>query len=52
MLNRLEKTQQQWGGYSDVIDYWLTLRQELLVEYCKVAGLSGTKNTVCQQRQN
>lgn len=43
MLNRLEKTQQQWGGYSDVIDYWLTLRQELLVEYCKVAGLSGTK---------
>lgn len=43
MLNKLEKTQQQWGGYSDVIDYWLTLRQELLVQYCKVAGLSGSK---------
>ncbi|CZF85330.1 Regulator of sigma D [Grimontia celer] len=41
MLNKLEKAQQQWGGYSDVIDYWLTLRQELLVQYCKVAGLSG-----------
>ncbi|MDD1795827.1 Rsd/AlgQ family anti-sigma factor [Enterovibrio makurazakiensis] len=41
MLNKLEKAQQQWGGYSDVIDYWLTLRQELLVEYSKVAGLSG-----------
>ncbi|KXF80379.1 Rsd/AlgQ family anti-sigma factor [Enterovibrio coralii] len=41
MLNKLEKAQQQWGGYSEVIDYWLTLRQELLVEYSKVAGLTG-----------
>ncbi|MCC4798809.1 anti-RNA polymerase sigma 70 factor [Enterovibrio norvegicus] len=45
MLNKLEKAQQQWGGYSDVIDYWLTLRQELLVEYSKMAGLSGGSKT-------
>ncbi|MFD2176953.1 Rsd/AlgQ family anti-sigma factor [Veronia pacifica] len=45
MLNKFEQLQQQWGGYSDIIDYWLTLRQELLVEYCKLAGLSAKNNT-------
>ncbi|ATF09276.1 sigma D regulator [Candidatus Enterovibrio altilux] len=41
MLNKLEQAQQPWEGYSDVIDYWLTLRKQLLVEYSKVAGLLG-----------
>ena len=30
MLNKVEQLQQQWGGYSDIIDYWLNLRQDLL----------------------
>ncbi|WP_434357439.1 sigma D regulator [Parasalinivibrio latis] len=43
MLNKLERFHEQWGGYSDVIDYWLTLRQELLVDYYNIAGLSAGK---------
>lgn len=39
MLTRLNQFQEQWGGSSDVIDHWLSTRQDLLVEYCKLAGL-------------
>ncbi len=39
MLNRLEKTQQQWGGSHNAIDNWLNDRQDVLVAYCKLAGL-------------
>ncbi|PCS23915.1 sigma D regulator [Candidatus Enterovibrio escicola] len=41
MLNKPEKAQREWIGNVDVINYWLTLRQQLLVEYSKVAGLVG-----------
>ncbi|MGC9423409.1 MULTISPECIES: sigma D regulator [Vibrio] len=37
MLKKLKKTQEQWGGSSDVIDHWLDKRQQLLVEYCQLA---------------
>lgn len=40
MYNTLESSKQRWGGYSEIIDYWLTLRQELLVSFSKVAGLN------------
>lgn len=39
MLTKLEQTQQKYGGANTVIDSWLTERQELLVKYCKLAGL-------------
>lgn len=39
MLTRLEQAQQKYGGTNTVIDTWLTERQELLVQYCKLAGL-------------
>ena len=39
MLTRLEQTQQKYGGASTIIDAWLAERQELLVKYCKLAGL-------------
>lgn len=39
MLSRLEQTQQKYGGANHVIDNWLAERQELLVKYCKLAGL-------------
>ncbi|MBY7668903.1 sigma D regulator [Vibrio anguillarum] len=39
MLKKLKRTQEQWGGYSDVIDHWLNTRQTLIVEYCKLAAL-------------
>ncbi|WP_105190296.1 sigma D regulator [Pseudoalteromonas sp. T1lg48] len=38
MLSQLEKAQQKWGGSHSVIDKWLTDRQELLVQYCGLAG--------------
>lgn len=47
MLSRLEQTQQKYGGANHIIDNWLAERQELLVKYCKLAGLppydSGSK---------
>ncbi|MGB2078448.1 MAG: sigma D regulator [Vibrio sp.] len=39
MLNKLKRTQAQFGGSSDVIDHWLETRQDLIVEYWKVAGV-------------
>ena len=39
MLTQLEQTQQKYGGANTVIDTWLAERQELLVKYCKLAGL-------------
>ncbi|MGF1871114.1 sigma D regulator [Photobacterium indicum] len=39
MLSKFEQVQQQWGGTSDVIDHWLVSRQQLLIDYCKLAGL-------------
>ncbi len=38
MLNKFKRTQEQWGGSSEVIDHWLDKRQALLVEYCKLAS--------------
>jgi regulator of sigma D len=46
MLSRLENAQQKWGGSHSVIDNWLTERQELLLQYCKIAGFTPfSKNT-------
>lgn len=40
MLTRLESAKKEWGGSHSVIDTWLEERRELLVLYCKLAGLS------------
>lgn len=39
MLKRLEQAQQSWGGNDKAIDKWLTEREAVLVQYCKLAGL-------------
>ena len=46
MLNKLKRTQEQWGGSSEVIDHWLDTRQILIVEYCKLAALQPSKKSV------
>ncbi|CAH0532370.1 Regulator of sigma D [Vibrio stylophorae] len=46
MLTKLQKTQEQWAGASDVIDHWLDIRQKLLIEYCKLSGLPPFKSNV------
>lgn len=40
MLIKNETTQKQIAGNSKIIDYWLNFRQELIVDYSKVAGLT------------
>lgn len=40
MLSRLEQAKEQWGGQHSSIDNWLTERQDLLIDYCKLAGLA------------
>ncbi len=39
MLNKLEQAQAKWGGTSQLIDAWLTARQQLLISYCQLAGM-------------
>lgn len=43
MLSQVEHAQKQWGGTHVAIDNWLAERQQLLVEYCQIAGLSSQK---------
>ncbi|MBU3023604.1 sigma D regulator [Aestuariibacter sp. A3R04] len=40
MLNKLQQAKDRWGGRSDTIDTWLKARQQLLVQYCALAGLA------------
>ena len=39
MLTKLERATKQWGGVNATIDTWLDERKELLVQYCRLAGL-------------
>ncbi|RDV25688.1 sigma D regulator [Alteromonas aestuariivivens] len=39
MLNQLEKVKGRWGGKSSTIDNWLQERQDLLIQFCQLAGL-------------
>lgn len=39
MLKKHETARQKIAGYSEIIDYWLNFRQELIVDYSKIAGL-------------
>lgn len=39
MLERNEQAKQRWGGAHKSIDTWLHARQDLLIEYFKLAGL-------------
>lgn len=40
MLNKIEQAREQWGGSNQLIDTWLGKRQELIVNYCQIAGLA------------
>ena len=50
MLKKFRNTQEQWSGSSEVIDHWLEMRQQLIVEYCKLASLQpcAQKSTVLE----
>ena len=39
MLTEIENAKEKWGGSHDAIDNWLHERQQLLVQYCELAGL-------------
>lgn len=39
MLKQLEKAEQRWGGVNNLIDHWLKNRRNLLINYCKIAGI-------------
>lgn len=39
MLTQVEHAKEKWGGSHDAIDNWLHERQQLLVQYCELAGL-------------
>lgn len=39
MLRKIEQAQKQWGGSNKLIDSWLNKRQELIINYCQIAGV-------------
>lgn len=39
MYSRVKQAQQKWGGSLSAIDKWLEERQQLIVSFCKLAGL-------------
>ncbi len=40
MLENCQSAKERWGGVNDIIDSWLQERQELLVDYCALSGIS------------
>lgn len=49
MLSQGEHNSTQWQGLTPALDNWLNERQQLLVDYCQIAGLSANKPTHSQQ---
>lgn len=43
MLQQLESAKQKWGGKSEAVDNWLKARQQLLIEYCSLAGITSAE---------
>src|SRR5690606_11790677 len=42
MLDNCKSAKERWGGVNDIIDRWLQERQDMLVQYCALSGLSKT----------
>lgn len=40
MLNDCRTAKERWGGVSELIDRWLKARQDLIVQYCSLSGMS------------
>lgn len=45
MLENCRNARERWGGVSELIDRWLKERQELLVHYCELSGLTDYSQT-------
>jgi len=48
MLQKIEQAQRQWGGSNVLIDTWLNKRQELIINYCQIAGIPPYEENVQQ----
>ena len=44
MLSQAKHAQKQWGGTHSAVDTWLAERQQVLVEFYHIAGLTSQKN--------
>lgn len=52
MLTKHKTTLKKLAGFSEIIDYWLNFRQDLIVVYSKIAGLTGdNKNSLPTEEQ-
>lgn len=40
MLDNCRTAKERWGGVSNLIDRWLKERQDLIVQYCSLSGMS------------
>jgi regulator of sigma D len=44
MLDDCRTAKERWGGVSELIDRWLKERQDLIVQYCSLSGMSAIKD--------
>ncbi len=44
MLEGCKTAKERWGGVSDIVDRWLSERQELIVLYCSINGVDQFNN--------
>ena len=43
MLANVKHAKEIWGGSLSIVDSWLNARQDIVVLYCELAGISGGK---------
>jgi regulator of sigma D len=46
MLKQLEDVKTKWGGKSQTVDNWLNARQQLLINFCNLAGMDKRNETL------
>lgn len=51
MLENCKSAKERWGGVNQIIDRWLQERQELLVDYCSLSGITSFDENISDHRQ-
>jgi len=52
MLENCRNARERWGGVSDIVDRWLTLRKELIIEYCSISEAEGSSEELVSKYQD
>lgn len=51
MLDDCRTAKERWGGVSELIDRWLKERQDLIVQYCSLSGVTTGDNVAAIRKR-